>query len=244
MTLNRVLLQSILYSLCVGLLGCSGAGFYGSYTVGALTVSVNSSGQVTFEVNPGITIPTPIGTFSAGIYYDAVNEFKGSQYLLVIRANGTDCVYDLNGQDFDVRFSAGYYEAINIQKRGTNTFIEIRGPGAENLNCGASVRYINPPQRPPSSFRCAGAYGPSLIVGMRFIVPYGDGPSGVYTSPNSVPLLGYVPEGQGGMIVGGPACVRGQQGNLVSWQVESDSGLRGWMSEGYPHSSYRWIAPE
>ncbi|MEO1665350.1 MAG: hypothetical protein AAFU54_11995 [Chloroflexota bacterium] len=190
-----------------------------------------------------MSIPTPIGTFAVGLYYDAVNGFGGREYLLVIRANGQDCVYDLNGQDFDVQFEAGYYDAIEIRKRGTNTFIEIEGPGA-NLNCGASVIRARQQQAAPASFQCAGAYGPNLIVGMRFTVPYGDGPSAVYTRPNAVPILGRVPEGQGGMVVGGPTCVRGQEGNLIAWQVQSDSGLRGWMAEGYPHSPYAWIAPE
>jgi hypothetical protein len=233
------------------LLGCEtvselpagNAGVVGSLTTGPLSVSVNSSGEIAFEVSPVMSIPTPIGTFAVGIYYDAVNGFGGNEYLLVIRANGKDCVYNLNGQDFDVEFDAGYYEAIDIRKRGTNTFIEIEGPGA-NLDCGASIVRTRQQQAAPSNFRCAGAYGPSLVVGMRFTVPYGDGPTGVYTRPNSVPQKGLVPEGQGGLVVGGPVCVEGREGNLISWQVQADNGLRGWVSEGYPHSNYRWVAPE
>lgn len=91
---------------------------------------------------------------------------------------------------------------------------------------------------------CSGALGPSFEIGDRFVVPFGDGPSGVFKKPNSVPKLGKIPEGSGGIILDGPVCVTGQEGNLYSWLVRTDSDLEGWMSEGYDHSEVPWIIPE
>lgn len=91
---------------------------------------------------------------------------------------------------------------------------------------------------------CPGARGPSFRIGDHFIVPYGDGPSGLFSKPNSIPKVKSIPEGEGGVILGGPKCIIGaQEGNLYSWYAQADTGEKGWISEGYDHSPVAWIAP-
>lgn len=90
---------------------------------------------------------------------------------------------------------------------------------------------------------CSGARGPSFEIGDRFVVPYGDGPSGLFTEPNKVPKIASLEMGSGGTVLDGPFCVTGQEGNLYSWFVETDLGYRGWVSEGYEHSAVAWIEP-
>ncbi|MCA9882082.1 MAG: PD40 domain-containing protein [Anaerolineae bacterium] len=94
-----------------------------------------------------------------------------------------------------------------------------------------------------ANFECPGAYGPSFTIGQRFYVPFGDGPSSVREERNSLIVIGEVAEGEGGIIIGGPECADGQQGNLVAWQVRTDDNLIGWMREGYPDSPMPWILP-
>lgn len=74
-------------------------------------------------------------------------------------------------------------------------------------------------------------------------MPYGDGPSGVFNQPNAEPRLGQVNEGEGGVVIGGPECKQGRNGNLLTWYVITDSGLQGWMSEGYSTNEVPWILP-
>ncbi|MCL4247897.1 MAG: hypothetical protein KJ065_07100 [Anaerolineae bacterium] len=90
---------------------------------------------------------------------------------------------------------------------------------------------------------CPGAGGFHFEIGQRFIVPYGDGPANVYTEPNSQPQVGTIYEGEGGTIEEGPICVEGRRGNLLSWYVRTDSGIQGWVSEGYSDDIFPWIIP-
>ena len=90
---------------------------------------------------------------------------------------------------------------------------------------------------------CPGAGGLHFMDYQRFVVPYGDGPSTVWSEPNSEPTVGYINEGEAGYVTDGPICKAGRRGNLLSWEVVSDSGLVGWVSEGYKDSPVPWIVP-
>lgn len=90
---------------------------------------------------------------------------------------------------------------------------------------------------------CPGASGFHFEIGQRFIVPISGGATSVRAKPNGNPVIGKINEGEEGIILDGPECRAGQQGNLVAWYVESDSGLKGWVSEGYADSIVPWIIP-
>lgn len=99
---------------------------------------------------------------------------------------------------------------------------------------------ISPSQ--PFNFICPGARFANFQRKEHFIIPYGDGPTSMWTEPNGPPRITRIPEGQGGTILAGPICTGGQEGNLVWWYARSDSGYVGYISEGYTHSRTAWIA--
>ncbi|MGB1285534.1 MAG: protein kinase domain-containing protein [Aggregatilineales bacterium] len=87
-------------------------------------------------------------------------------------------------------------------------------------------------------------YGPNFSVGDRFIVPVGDGSSYIYADPHRAPVLGTILEGRGGEVLDGPRCATGAEGLLISWYIESDTGVEGWVSEGYLSSRFPWMMRE
>ncbi len=94
-----------------------------------------------------------------------------------------------------------------------------------------------------ASATCSGARGPSFEIGDRFIIPPDDVGTWLYEGPNKLPAIVELPVGTEGTIIDGPQCVAGEEGNLYSWFIESDSGYRGWVSEGYSFESIPWIEP-
>jgi hypothetical protein len=99
---------------------------------------------------------------------------------------------------------------------------------------------ISPSQ--PFSFDCPGARYTNFQQNDSFVVPHGDGPASVRTKPNGKSVITRIPEGRGGIILAGPICTGGQEGNLVWWYARSNSGYTGYVSEGYAHRSPAWIS--
>lgn len=94
------------------------------------------------------------------------------------------------------------------------------------------------------SFICPGANGPNFHIGDRFVVPHGDGPSGVFAEPGREPVLGRVPEGTGGRILGGPVCATAPDNRYLIWYyVETNNGLAGYMNESLAETHIKAIVP-
>ncbi|MCK6579695.1 MAG: SH3 domain-containing protein [Anaerolineae bacterium] len=97
----------------------------------------------------------------------------------------------------------------------------------------------------PISFVCPGANGPNFKIGDRFVVPYGDGPSGVFNEPGREPVVGRVPEGVGGRIMGAQVCADAPDNRYLIWYyVETDNGLKGYMNESYAETPIKAIVPD
>lgn len=92
-------------------------------------------------------------------------------------------------------------------------------------------------------FFCADSYGPNFQVGDEFIVPVGDGPTQLYTTPRRDQKSDLIAEGTTGIILEGPECSRGSQGLQVAWRVLTEDGKSGWATEGYDSSPVPWISP-
>lgn len=210
--------------------------FFLSYGLGPLSVSIDGSQNIEFAVTGRVQIPTPIGSVTAG-YRDNPAGFYQLPKVLIIRVDDTDYFYDLHGQNVDISFESEYYRLVQVRERGGNLLVIVQ---EDTVGSFASPQDANGFGR----FSCSGAYGPSFQIGDRFYIPPGDGPTSVWEEPNNVPRVGLIPENGGGIILGGPVCKRGQQGNLVTWMILSDNGVEGWVAEGYPDSPVRWIAPE
>ena len=90
---------------------------------------------------------------------------------------------------------------------------------------------------------CSGAGGYFLENGNRITVPYGDGPTNIYSQPNSQPKLGELGEGELATVTGGPECREGRNGYLINWYITTDSGIQGWIAGGYIDSIVPWVVP-
>jgi len=125
--MSKSLCIVLLIMLCVSVVGCGqvrGELSLSTYVL-PLTISVDTAGQISFRVSPGIDIPTPIGTLSAGLVLDATEHFE-LPAVLTVRLNGTDFFYDLHGEDFVLRVESAYYEVIRFSKQGGNLWVELQ----------------------------------------------------------------------------------------------------------------------
>jgi len=113
--------------IVLSITACATVGGEGVYSpIGIpLEISVNTWGEVSFEVATGIKIPTAIGTFEANVIIDPSREYN-KEGVLTIRFDGVDRFYDLHGEDFNVSFEAGNYEKIGISKAGKNILLELK----------------------------------------------------------------------------------------------------------------------
>lgn len=107
--------------------GCEGMSVQGSYQppIIPLKVSVDTNRKISFEVEKEIDFPTSLGTFSVGVVLNPDEYFhKGN--TLTVRLDCEDYFYDLSDKDFSIEFSSGYYEKIDLTKRGDNILLELR----------------------------------------------------------------------------------------------------------------------
>ncbi len=124
----RPMFHQILIYLFISMLivSCDVKGQAGFKPTGLpLKVTIDTNGEISFEVDPEVEYPTPIGTFSAGIVIDPISYF-GKQTTLTVRLNGEDHFFDLHGNDFSITFDSGYYEKIQLTKRGNDLLLELR----------------------------------------------------------------------------------------------------------------------
>ena len=107
--------------------GCQGVKGEGSYKPPGLPlkVSVDTNGEIKFEIEYQVQYPTPLGTFAVGVVVDPTTYFE-IESILTVRLNSEDRFYNLHGQDFIIDFEAGYYEKVNLTKSGNNLLLELR----------------------------------------------------------------------------------------------------------------------
>jgi len=123
-----------------------------------LTISIATNGDVTFRVNSGVSIPTPIGVVSAGVIIDPSSHYDLPN-TLTVRLNGEDHFYDLHGQDFEVNVESGYYEVVKISKSGRDLFVEL-----SSQNIGESSDEIEIPVYENWRFEPTSGYSLDLTI--------------------------------------------------------------------------------
>ena len=112
--------------LCL-LVGCSDPTGYVAFQPNGIpiSISVNTTGEISFSIQREVTYPTPLGTFTVGVIVDPASYF-GVSNALIIRVDGQeDRIYDLHGNDFNITFESGYYKQIILYKQGQNLYLEI-----------------------------------------------------------------------------------------------------------------------
>lgn len=107
--------------------GCQGTKFQGGYQPPALPlkITVDTNGNISFDLEQEVEYPTPLGTFSVGVVVDPVAYFNKDN-TLTVRIDCNDSFYDLHGKDFSIDFDSGYYKKINLTKQGNNILLEVR----------------------------------------------------------------------------------------------------------------------
>lgn len=89
-----------------------------------LRISLDTNGKISFSVEAGLNIPTPIGVIEIGAAIDPAL-LRGVQNTLTVRYDGQDHLYNLHGQEFEIQFEPGYYQQITLRKQGSNIFLKL-----------------------------------------------------------------------------------------------------------------------
>lgn len=200
-----------------------------------LEISINSFGEIEFELSR--QIPTPLGVFEVGVVTEPQKYFDTVENVLLIRIDGQECIYDLNGQTFDVDLSAADYRLVSLQQKGGSIFIELQGDGHTVCKQHQASIYASD----GASQSCPGASPSHLSVGASAYISVFQ--ASVYQSPSELaPLVEnkYLRENRQVTIIDGPICGPGNPGHVLFWKVRSEeirfnSGRQGvivgWVAE-------------
>lgn len=141
MRFNYLGLRLILITIIIFSSGCSLKGVIGYKPDGLpLKISVDSDGQINFQVEAGIEIPTPLGTFSIGAVADPNTQFNVPT-TLTIRLDEQDHIYDLHGKDFVIDFESAFYDQIRLSKIGPNLYLELVRKGQAPTSFNATFKF-------------------------------------------------------------------------------------------------------
>jgi len=96
-------------------------------------------------------------------------------------------------------------------------------------------------QTVPAQIDCRGALNPRLGVGVQgAVIPQPPIPLRVHSQPGAnSPVVGQLAPGARFTVIGGPQCIAGS----VWWQIQSDSGLSGWIAEGQADQGVYFVEP-
>jgi len=119
--LYTIIFLSFLISSCANV---AGEVSFNPYAI-PIKISVNTWGEISFELEPTIEMPTPLGTISAGVIIDPSRHYN-VQNVLTIRLNGEDHYYDLHEQSFEVEFESGYYKKVKLSNNNGNILLELQ----------------------------------------------------------------------------------------------------------------------
>jgi hypothetical protein len=214
---------------------CGPVAIQGAYKppVLPLRIAVNTNGEITIESSAEFV--TPLGVFEVGLVTDPLTYFDIVQNTLTIHIDSQDCIYDLNGQDFDVSFDPGL-EIRGLEKEGDSIVVNVAGDFS-----GCQARYAA-----QSSFagehQCAAPYTTRLQLGSQAVV------STFQISVHTIPGTGtdlvrnkYLKRNRVVTVLEGPVCAPLKSGDLSWWwKVKSEeitftNGQRGivvgWVAE-------------
>ncbi len=185
---------------------------------GLLQITIDNEGNIEFVPGSGLRIPTPVGDVGANGYASA-NPMNSDKDLLLIRVEGKERAYDLEGKDFSITFASS--DKITISKRGRALIIDIvdfksAGTPYSKLACANALKSRFAPNKE----------GITLVDNLRLR----EAP----TSPNQVALE----IGSRFITTGQPVCAhyegREDFPELLWWPVR--------MIGGQAHGEMGWLA--
>lgn len=147
---SRMLCAALLLLACLTLTACPGSppapapldGVKGQIVfepaVIPVTITASTDGTLSIQANGEWKVPTPLGTFAAGVSIDPAAMFgaQGVEHVLVVEIDGEQHVYDLHGQNVDVSFEDGYYRALRIyQDSDANWYVILQKMQSAARDC-------------------------------------------------------------------------------------------------------------
>lgn len=205
-------------------------------------ISVNSRGEV--SASASYEWVTPIGVFDIGGGV-SVNTIRNtySNHILIVRVDDQATVYQLEeGAEFDITFddSNTFYKKVAFHKESGGDFIleleRVDSAANESQSQGVSSSSSG-----SSSNSCPGAPDQRLQVGDNAYictsvdtVALREGPGKNYA------IIKRLVPGADLKVIGGPSCAN----NWSFWEVRTDSGYTGWMSEGGDSKDKYFLCPK
>ena len=208
-----------------------------------LKISVNTWGEVTIETKVGVSLPTPIGVFSAELMTDSNHFMESIDNVLIIRIDDQQCVYDLHGHSMKFEGVEGQYEIVAVEKdKDGNVTIELQGEHYTGCTQEwTTVAVTNTTGTSGHEESCPGASPSYLEVGQAAYISVFQ--AAVLKEPSefaSFARYEYLDGGRTATIIDGPVCGPGNPGHVLFWKVRSEvidfadgtSGIvEGWGAE-------------
>lgn len=205
-------------------------------------ISVNSRGEV--SASASYEWVTPIGVFDigGGVSVNTIRNNYSSQ-VLIVRVDDEATVYKLEeGAEFDITFDDKntLYKKVAFHKESSGDFI---------LELERVVSAANEPQSQgvsssssgSSSNSCPGAPAQRLQVGDNAYVCTSVDTVALREGPGkSYAIKKRLVPGADLKVIGGPSCAN----NWSFWEVRTDSGYTGWMSEGGDSADPYFLCPK
>ena len=208
-----------------------------------LEISVNTWGEVTIQTKADVSLPTPIGVFSAALMTDSNHFMQSADNVLIIRIDDQQCVYDMHGQSLQFTGVEGQYEivAVETDEQGNVTIVL---EGDHYTGCTqewTTVAVANTVGASGHEEGCAGASPSYLEVGDAAYISVFQ--AAVLKEPSefaSFTKYKYLDGGRTVTIIDGPVCGPGNPGHVLFWRVRSEvidfvdgtsDAVEGWVAE-------------
>jgi|GEM_PF-5227567 len=224
----QIMLTSLLFLI---LSACTLSGSYSPPAI-PLKVVINSTGEITLEASTAII--TPLGVFEIGAASDPYTLFDTVQNTLTIRTDSYECLYDLNGQNFEIQFSETVQARSLRKDSNSNIYLELSGNYAGcQQKLASPVSYSHP-------VNCQPDHESRLQLGQQAVVSVFQ--VSVRTGPgasNSLVRNKYLKEGRVVTMIDGPVCGPTRSGGLSWWwKVKSQEIL---LADGQTVIIVGWI---
>jgi len=168
-------------------------------------------------------------------YFDTIEN------ALTIRIGENDCMYDLNGNDFEIDLQAEAFRLVSLRKENKNIYVELEGEHSVNCKQQLTTSVAKRIDVSPDDLNCPGASPSHLAIGSTAYISVHQ--ASVHQFPNEFPPLvenKYLKRNRVVTIIDGPVCGEGNPGHALFWKVRSQeitfsNGKRGvivgWVAE-------------
>lgn len=208
-----------------------------------IRISVDTWGEISIETTAGISLPTPIGVFSANLVTDSQHLMQSVDNVLIIRIDDQECVYDIHGSALKFEGVQGQFQIVSVETdQDGNVTIELKGDHYTGCTQEwTTVAVASAGQASGNEVGCPGASPSYLSVGQAAYISVFQ--ASVLKEPSefaSFAKYKYLDGGNTVTIIDGPVCGPGNPGHVLFWKVRSDvirfadgtsDNVEGWVAE-------------